>query len=325
MHFPFTPLNLDNRLLILENALLKSGGQRRKTLSADEQAVRDFERALFDSLVNDEIRSLYYESQRETANKDCGLRIKPHFNAPDLAALPWEYLFDPRRDEYVALSTDTPLVRYLALPQSSDRSQFSRQCACWGWWPIPLTQSLDELNVPLEKQRIERALVALQAKGLVKLTWLEGESWRDLQRAMRRVPWHIFYFIGHGGFDEIRDEGILNFTNRNGRPRKMTATDLGWLLSDPPTLRLVLLNACEGARGSQRDIFSSTAAVYFNPAWHSRCARHAVRHHRDAMQPSNLQRPSIYDALTDALPIDAAVTEARKAISISIAVNNTLE
>jgi hypothetical protein len=33
-----------------------------------------------------------------------------------LVALPWEFLYDPRRG-YVCLSTSTPLVRYIALPQ----------------------------------------------------------------------------------------------------------------------------------------------------------------------------------------------------------------
>ena len=36
----------------------------------------------------------------------------------DLAALPWEFLHDPRRGEYLVLSSYTPLVRYFELAQS---------------------------------------------------------------------------------------------------------------------------------------------------------------------------------------------------------------
>ena len=43
---------------------------------------------------------------------------------------------------------------------------------------------LPPLDVGREKQRMERALQG-SGEGLVELTWLEGQTWRDLQRAMR--------------------------------------------------------------------------------------------------------------------------------------------
>ena len=44
MTFPFRDIELENRLLALQNALLKSGGARGKVLTSDEQAVRDLPR-----------------------------------------------------------------------------------------------------------------------------------------------------------------------------------------------------------------------------------------------------------------------------------------
>lgn len=34
--------------------------------------------------------------------------------------------------------------------------------------------------------------------GTAELTWVEGQTWRDLNRAMQAGEWHIFHFIGHG-------------------------------------------------------------------------------------------------------------------------------
>lgn len=57
--FPFDELALENRLLTLQNVLLRSGGTRRQILSPDEQAVQDFGRALFEALFTREVHSRY--------------------------------------------------------------------------------------------------------------------------------------------------------------------------------------------------------------------------------------------------------------------------
>ena len=115
--FPFGELELENRLQAVQIALLRSGGQTRQVLSPEEQAVQDFGYALFMALLPGEVRSRYDVSQREAIRQGAGLRIKLRFQSPEMAALPWEFIYDPRRGEYVCLSRNTPLVRYLELPQ----------------------------------------------------------------------------------------------------------------------------------------------------------------------------------------------------------------
>ncbi len=51
MRFPFDELALENRLKDLQIALLRSGGKHRKTPLPEEQAIEDFGRVLFDTLV----------------------------------------------------------------------------------------------------------------------------------------------------------------------------------------------------------------------------------------------------------------------------------
>ena len=59
MQFPFDELALENYLLKLQTALLRSGGRRRSILDPHQQAVQDFGRALFEALFNGEVRSRY--------------------------------------------------------------------------------------------------------------------------------------------------------------------------------------------------------------------------------------------------------------------------
>ena len=47
-------------------------------------------------------------------------------------------------------------------------------------------KGVQELDVDLEKQLLEQAVADLQEQGLVELVWLEGETWRDLQRNLWR-------------------------------------------------------------------------------------------------------------------------------------------
>jgi hypothetical protein len=57
------------------------------------------------------------------------------------------------------------------------------------------------------------------------------------QRALRRGPWHIFHFIGHGGFDRERDEGYLHFADAQGNARVGRMTELRITQALPHSLR----------------------------------------------------------------------------------------
>src|SRR3954453_17786187 len=125
---------------------------------------------------------------------------------------------------------------------------------------ISSPSDLPELDGERERLRIQDATAELQQRGLLEVTWLSNATWRDLQHALRRQRWHIVHFVGHGEFDTTTDEGAIALEDDNGRSFRLSATDLGRLLGDHDSLRLVLLNACESARGSKHDAFSSTAA-----------------------------------------------------------------
>jgi hypothetical protein len=314
MHFPFDEATLKARLDQVQTALDSSGQARRQAA----QAVQDFGQRLFEALFSGDIRSCYDVSQREAARQDDrGLRVKLRIQTPELAALPWEFLYDARQGEYICLSRQTPIVRYLELPQSVQPLQVKPPLRILGMIASPSDQAA--LDIGREQGRVQEALKGLVADGLVELTWLEGQTWHDLQRAMRGGPWHIFHFIGHGGVDPAAGEGLLALADEQGRTSLMTATQMGHLLADHRSLRLALLNACEGAQGNQRDLFSSTAATLARRGIPAVLAMQYEISDRAAIECTR----AFYEALADSLPVDAAVSEARKAISLGLA--NTLE
>src|SRR6266849_846973 len=112
MHFPFDELALENRLKDLQIALLRSGGRYRQIHAPVEQAVQSFGRALFDALFTGEVHNRYSVSQLAALQQSKGLRLKLRIHTPELAALPWEFLYDAGQAEYVCLSSNTQVVRY---------------------------------------------------------------------------------------------------------------------------------------------------------------------------------------------------------------------
>ncbi len=317
MQFPYDELVLENRLLALKNALQGSGGMRHTFLTQEEQTVQDFGSDLFNALITGEIRNRYDISLEKAKQKGRGLRVKLRIQPPNLAVLPWEFLYEPRQEEYMGLMRSISIVRYPEHPQPIQPLTITLPLRILGMVASPI--DLPQLDIDIEKQRVEEAIKNLQENGIVELTWLEGQSWRDLQKAMYCGPWHIFHFIGHGGFDQVHNEGIIALADDEGRMRSFGATELSRLLADHQSLRLVILNSCEGARGSERDLTSSTASILVRRGIPAVLAMQYKITDKAAIEFAR----TFYDTLAHGLPLDAVVAEARKAISIEV--TNTVE
>jgi hypothetical protein len=116
------------------------------------------------------------------------------------------------------------------------------------------------LDTRQEQQHLQTALARLPA-GLVELTWVVGQTYNDLEDTLDQGPWHVFHFIGHGGYDSGVEEGTLALAGETGRTQMVGAEDISRLLAQHHPLRLVMLSACHTGRGSGLDTFSSIAAA----------------------------------------------------------------
>ena len=325
MRFPFDESGLEKRLVVLQNALLDSGGGDRRFPSPEELVVRNFGRDLFEALFTGEVRHCYEQSLEQVWGENKGLRLKLRFHPPDLAALPWEFLYDPRQTEYICLSRNTPLVRYLETPQSIPPLSLSPPLRIIGVIASP--RDLKPFEVEREKERLETALHGLQVRGLAKLTWLEDQTQRNAQRVVQRGAWHVFHFIGQGDSsrrdprrDRPSDDSFTAPAAEEGDTLRLSAPDLVRLLADHPSLRVTLLNARQGDRGaSLRNTFTSTAALLVRqgiPAVLS------IPYEITDEAAIELFR-AFYEGLALGAPVDAAVAEARKAVNS--AVDNSVE
>lgn len=282
---------------------------------ADDSTVLEFGRSLFDALLSGEIRDAYDRRLGEAIEAGSGLRLKLDIQVPSLVPLPWELLYDQRRGEYLVLSRDTSLVRYLEPTQPPRPTTVRRPLRILGLACSPV--DLPPLQIEREKQRIAQALSGLRERELVELHWLENQTAEHLRQALLddAQPWHVLHFIGHGEFDEASGEGAIILADGDGLAARLSTTMLASLLCDHDPLRLVLMNACEGAKGDDKSIFSSSAAVLVRRGLPAVLAMQYEISDGAAIGFSQ----SFYGAIASGLRADAAIAEARKAVSLASA------
>ncbi|MEZ4614723.1 MAG: CHAT domain-containing protein [Caldilineaceae bacterium] len=168
------------------------------------------------------------------------------------------------------------------------------------------------LDVEKEWNKVVAALEPLVGQGLVQLSRLEAATLFDLQRRLRLERYHIFHFVGHGGIDRRSGERVLYLEDEQGVSHPVSGSYLGTLLCDHPTLRLVLLNACEGARGETKDPFAGIAQHLA----HQGIPAIIAMQFEITDQAAITLAQEFYAALADGYPVEAALAEARKAIFV---------
>jgi hypothetical protein len=298
--------------LELENFLLRVGRTRRgvrRLESPEMEAARAFGGRLFRAVFGGEVRSCLRSSLNEARQQGAGLRIRLRLaDVPELVDLPWEYLYDSALDRFLVLSVDTPLVRYLDLPERIQPLALEPPLRVMAMISCP--SDYPALDADQEWAKLKEALSDLEQRGLVTVERLEEATLAALQRWLRRGEYHIFHFVGHGGFDEQARDGVLILEDEQGRGRPVSGRYLGTLLHDEHTLRLAVLNACEGARSSRSDPFAGTAQSLVRQGTPAVIAMQFEITDEAAIALAH----EFYAALADGYPVDGALAEARKAI-----------
>lgn len=100
----------------LENFLLRLGRTRRvvrRVESPEMNTAKTFGAALFNAVFTGDIKACFRSSVDEAKRQGAGLRVRLRLADPAMADLPWEFLYNPAVNRFIALSVQTPLVRYM--------------------------------------------------------------------------------------------------------------------------------------------------------------------------------------------------------------------
>src|SRR5271165_3447707 len=245
--------------------------------------------------------------QSRSAKRRLRLRLRIG-DAPELNDVPWEYLYNASLNQFLSLSEYTPLIRYLELPRRIRPLTIDARLEILAMISSP--SDYPQLDVEQEWSRLNDALMAPIDKNQVRLSRLAEAKLSMLQRELRRSEYHVLHFVGHGGFDQGTQDGALVLHDEAGRGRLVTAERLGTILRDHRSLRLVVLNACEGARSSRTDPFAGVAQTLVQQGIPAVIAMQFEITDKAAVVFAH----EFYAAIADDYPVDAALGAARKAI-----------
>jgi hypothetical protein len=278
-----------------------------------------------------QVRDLYQRSLGLTEAKQLNLRIRLRISPPELAALPWEFAYDDSVADFFVLNPRTVLVRYHSEPVSplpvtshvpvpllvlvSNPS---------GSQPIAAIQEtcslLEALDQFLRTGRVtvdilcsvtaeDRQKIAEFVTDLPGVRLLAGMADVDNLRATLHRGYRVLHYIGHGGFDAVVG-GALLLVSSDGTKVLVGAQALVRELRGS-TVAVLVLNACQSATEDTAPALMGLAPNLIRAGIPAVVAMQYSIPDASAVHFSR----SLYGALADGWPLDAAVTEGRKAIS----------
>ncbi len=243
-----------------------------------------------------------------TANlaESSALRLRLQIEPPDLRRLPWEALYhDPAG---FLIFNAVSITRFIAV--GLQRAQpIVTQLPLRILVVSAMPSELPQLNFAAERNNLTSALADEEAKGWVKLEFVEHATRDKVRAALTTFNPHALHFSGHGKFAE--DKSALAFEDQYGDLDSVTPDDAAILFGGLADLRLIVLNACETAIDSTAQPLTGIA-----PKILQRTGIPAVV----AMQAPIFDRAAIafsrafYNQLAQGRTVDEAMYEGRLAI-----------
>ena len=230
--------------------------------------------------------------------------------SPALLSVPWELLY--RAPTFLANQRQTPVVRHLDVAGVPEPPVIDGTVRILGVVANPA-------DTPARRRGRAAAGRAGGGRGRrpgrVTLDWLEPATPRRLREVLRDGSYHVLHYVGHGDFTPA-GEGVLYLEagdERGGRHTELDRNELASLLADQTSLRLVVLNACDGARTSLTDPFAGVATTLVQLGVPAVVAMQFAISDGAAILFAEELYTNLIGRQTS---VDAAVSEARKAIYI---------
>lgn len=266
---------------------------------------------LYGALFPPAVRSLFERSCDIARTMNEGLRLRILLNPLDphlrqLQGLPWETLFRQDTGEFVAQSRFTPVVRSLAV------SQRTRSVALSGPLRVLAAHAAPDDAPALDLARELAEMCGGDELGGLGMEIVPCPARLDDLRASLdgQGPFDVVHFLGHGGLTPERSEGFLVFEGVRGRSNAVSGATFARTLSDFPSIRLVVLNACRTGEETRVNPFGGVAAALIQAGLPAVIAMHEVVADEAAIRFAR----ALYGQLALGQPCEQAVTQARQAV-----------
>ena len=304
---PFSARDLQKVWEVLRE--IQQGGQ---SVATQRALLQDAGRRLFEAAFAGEVLGCLRASFDRTDYMKSPLHLRLDLSGtPELEKLPWEYMYNPERSEFLTLAALSPLSRYTGLQHRVLPAKVTKPLRALVVVSGP--SSYPRIDTDREWLSLLDSVDFLGAEGKMVLERLPKPTLLDLQRKLRQHEYHIIHFIGHAVVDKATGEGQLVFEDEMGRSRLVNGQHLGALMRDHFSLRYMCLT------GPTRTGVGTEYAGLLDVARHlvRRGVASVVAPQLRISQPAWLAFcQTLYRGLANMQPIDATIVEARQAMAL---------
>lgn len=259
-----------------------------------------FGQDLFRALFVDDVLARWHGSLGALKDVD-GLRLRLRMDAPQLAALPWELLYD-KDSGFLATAANQGVCRYLPIREPPPASKRHDRLRVLLLVESPESHGLKAID-PAEVKQLEEAIAALPN---VEYKLVRNVADTDIQKELQD-DYHVLHFLGHGR------EGALYLVAGDGKTGVPTyAPAFAQLFQGRYSLRLVVLNACGSSQEVEGGIFSGAGPALVKAGVP---AVVAMQYGFVYSETAGLFSKGLYGALAKGYPVDVAVNEGRQIVA----------
>ncbi|MEQ9548598.1 MAG: COR domain-containing protein [Coleofasciculus sp. G3-WIS-01] len=208
--------------------------------------------ALFPAKIHGQFRATLAGAQANNHN----LRLRLRFELPELAALPWEFLYDEGTNTFLANNTETALSRYIDIPLQK-RDLISASLPLNVLLVISSPTNLPPLDIAGEERLIRDALAKHIEAGQIELDVVSDATISNINQKLREKPYQVFHFIGHGVFEN--NQGYIALVDQDNNSKLVNDETFANFFLGNRNLGLAVLNSCQGAAVSSHQVFAGIA------------------------------------------------------------------
>jgi CHAT domain-containing protein len=263
---------------------------------------------LYQALFPNKIHSRFQAAIAGAQAKKDNLRLRLVFDAPELAALPWELLYDEGTNVFLANNTQTVLSRYIDIPLLKKDLKVANL-------PLQLLlvisspSNLTKLDAVGEEKLIREALAKQIALGEIELDVLHEATIRNINQKLREKSYNIFHFIGHSVFKQ--NQGYIALVDTDGKSKLLDDEGFANFFLGINEVSLIVLNSCQGAVVSPQQAFAGMAPNLVRRGIPAVVAMQYTIFDTTA----KIFADEFYRTLALGWPVDAAIQTTRNAIS----------
>ena len=275
----------------------------------ESRKVEAYGKQVYDQLFPGPVRDEFLRALSKLP-ESTGLRIRIVLSQPKLAAIPWELAFDPSMG-FLGLDTRTPILRDWSLAKPPLKLAPAKSLHILVAYPSPL--DLPALDLEREKVQLREALEIPIQRNQIDLTFLDAPvTIENLSAELHRGEYDILQISGHGTQDEKAHKTVLFFEDDQRQASPLEPAQLRALLQGTD-LHLLSVIALDSAYFGPEKSFDALV-----PAALQAGAQAYVGLQGGIMDAAAIRFVrTFYTAIADGLPLEHAMTEARRSILLS--------